>query len=97
MTREQRHSQQEMIRRLKAQGNSVCAIAKMLDVSHSQVQRALMTEDQRIQCSVKAQMRKDRLEKSTPWGRDRLFKRLYQVFGQPRNDVAKELQGTRFA
>ena len=97
MTREQRHSQQEMIRCLKAQGNNVCAIAKLLDVSHSQVQRALMTEEQRIEHCVKAQMRKDRLEKSTPWGRDRLLKRLYQVFGQPRCDTAPELIGTRFA
>ena len=97
MTREQRTRQQNAIRQLKAEGNGVCAISKMLGVSHSQVQRALMTEEQRIKYCAQAAIRNELRNANTPWGRDRLLKRLYEVFGQPRSDVAKELQGTRYA
>ena len=97
LAQRKRNNRREIILRLKMQGKSVWAIAQILRVSRGQVQRALMTEDQRINYYAQAALRKERATAKNPWGNDRLLKKLYEVFGQPRCDTAPELIGTQFA
>ena len=98
MTFEQIRHLRQVIRQMSADGHSRSDIGLALHVSRSCIQRALMTDEQRARLCAASNERKERHRaKVMPESGDLLLQRLHEVFGAPRCEIAKELQGTRFA
>lgn len=97
MTRLEKRQQRKAIQAEYANGMSRTALAVKYGVSRMSISRSLMSDDAYNRMIDQAQARKERVELRIGSKGDRLLAMLKRIHGEPREDIAPELQKMRYA
>ena len=96
MTRFEKRQQRDAVRADRAAGMRTADLMIKYQLSKYSVIRAMMSEEKYQHHINQIGERKDRAERRKKLEQgDLLLKRLFEVHGEPRNEIAKELQNMR--